>query len=81
MVVIHVYLSPIEKQCENVISYIAFAYSAFVGCSFDSRNNVIWTCSNEWIDQYLNPAHQAVHHTHQRLQITEQQQHNSSQSG
>ena len=26
-------------------------------------------CSNDWVDQFYNPAHQAKHHVHTRLRI------------
>lgn len=30
---------------------------------------MIWTCSNDWIDQFYNPGHQAPHHINRRLRI------------
>lgn len=30
---------------------------------------MIWTCSNDWVDQYYNPGHQAAHHIRRRLGI------------
>ncbi|XP_063396384.1 probable E3 ubiquitin-protein ligase HECTD4 [Mytilus trossulus] len=40
-----------------------------VGLCFDVMNNSIWMCSNDWVDQFYNPAHQAQHHIHRRLRI------------
>ena len=34
-------------------------------------NNSIWMCSNDWVDQFYNPAHQAQHHIHRRLKVNQ----------
>lgn len=39
---------------------------------FDVRNNFIWMCSNDWVDQFFNPGHQPLHHIHRRLKVTDQ---------
>ncbi|GAB6029828.1 putative E3 ubiquitin-protein ligase HTD4 [Chamberlinius hualienensis] len=44
--------------------------SGLAAC-YDSINNMIWTCSSEWIDQFINPGHQAAHHINRRLNIDE----------
>ncbi|KAK3084084.1 hypothetical protein FSP39_007865 [Pinctada imbricata] len=40
-----------------------------LGVCYDVRNNLIWMCSNDWVDQFYNPGHQAPHHIHRRLRI------------
>ncbi|XP_053376531.1 probable E3 ubiquitin-protein ligase HECTD4 [Mercenaria mercenaria] len=42
---------------------------ASLGVCFDVLNNVIWTCSNDWMDQFYNPGHQAPHHIKTKLCI------------
>ncbi|KAL3856755.1 hypothetical protein ACJMK2_011476 [Sinanodonta woodiana] len=41
-----------------------------LGTCFDVKNNCIWTCSADWVDQYYNPGHQAPHHIRKRLALT-----------
>ncbi|XP_055995500.1 probable E3 ubiquitin-protein ligase HECTD4 isoform X2 [Ostrea edulis] len=43
-----------------------------LGVCFDVRNNMIWTCSSDWVDQFFNPGHQSPHHIHKRLKVTDQ---------
>ncbi|XP_062590799.1 probable E3 ubiquitin-protein ligase HECTD4 isoform X2 [Saccostrea cucullata] len=43
-----------------------------LGVCFDVRNNMIWTCSSDWVDQFFNPGHQSAHHIHRRLKVTDQ---------
>lgn len=40
-----------------------------LGVCYDAFNNLIWTCSNDWVDQFYNPGHQAAHHVRRRLGI------------
>ncbi|XP_077866440.1 putative E3 ubiquitin-protein ligase HECTD4 [Saccoglossus kowalevskii] len=40
-----------------------------LGICYDVWNNLLWTCSNEWVDQWFNPGHQAAHHICHRLAI------------
>ena len=28
---------------------------------YDKENNIIWSCSNDWVDEYLNPGTMATH--------------------
>ena len=35
---------------------------------------MIWCCSNDWVDQFFNPGHQAKHHILKCLAITEETQ-------
>ncbi|KAJ8312853.1 hypothetical protein KUTeg_010226 [Tegillarca granosa] len=44
-----------------------------LGACVDIVNNMIWTCSNDWIDQFYNPGHQAPHHINRRLRIMSDQ--------
>ncbi|XP_041436316.1 probable E3 ubiquitin-protein ligase HECTD4 isoform X3 [Xenopus laevis] len=41
-----------------------------LGACYDSINNMIWTCSNDYIDQWCNPGNQAFHVVCQRLGVT-----------
>lgn len=43
-----------------------------IGVCFDVRNNMIWMCSNDWVDQFFNPGHQSPHHIHRRLKVTDE---------
>ncbi|KAK7087914.1 probable E3 ubiquitin-protein ligase HECTD4 isoform X2 [Littorina saxatilis] len=40
-----------------------------LGACFDVQNNLIWLCSNDFVDQFYNPGHQAPHHIHRQLGI------------
>ncbi|KAG8597822.1 hypothetical protein GDO81_002399 [Engystomops pustulosus] len=41
-----------------------------LGACYDTMNNMIWTCSNDYIDQWCNPGNQAFHVVCQRLGVT-----------
>nr|XP_014344074.1 PREDICTED: probable E3 ubiquitin-protein ligase HECTD4 [Latimeria chalumnae] len=41
-----------------------------LGACYDALNNMIWTCSNDYIDQWCNPGNQAFHHVCQRLGVS-----------
>ncbi|XP_053555727.1 probable E3 ubiquitin-protein ligase HECTD4 [Bombina bombina] len=41
-----------------------------LGACYDTMNNMIWTCSNDYIDQWCNPGNQAFHVICQRLGVT-----------
>uniref|UniRef100_A0A8C0HEC5 HECT domain E3 ubiquitin protein ligase 4 n=1 Tax=Chelonoidis abingdonii TaxID=106734 RepID=A0A8C0HEC5_CHEAB len=41
-----------------------------LGACYDTRNNMIWTCSNDYIDQWCNPGNQAFHYVCQRLGVS-----------
>ncbi|XP_035690111.1 probable E3 ubiquitin-protein ligase HECTD4 [Branchiostoma floridae] len=40
-----------------------------LGVCYDAVNNLIWTCSGDWVDQWHNPGNQAPHHVCRRLGI------------
>ncbi|XP_066272380.1 LOW QUALITY PROTEIN: probable E3 ubiquitin-protein ligase HECTD4 [Branchiostoma lanceolatum] len=40
-----------------------------LGVCYDAVNNLIWTCSGDWVDQWHNPGNQAPHHICRRLGI------------
>lgn len=42
----------------------------FLGACYDTMNNMIWTCSNDYIDQWCNPGNQAFHCVCQRLGVS-----------
>ncbi|XP_077996372.1 putative E3 ubiquitin-protein ligase HECTD4 [Glandiceps talaboti] len=68
-----------QFSCRNEFSdapTCALARGASVqglGVCYDVWNNMLWTCSSEWVDQWYNPGHQAAHHVCQQLGITYQQ--------
>ncbi|XP_014109256.1 PREDICTED: probable E3 ubiquitin-protein ligase HECTD4 isoform X1 [Pseudopodoces humilis] len=41
-----------------------------LGACYDTMNNMIWTCSNDYIDQWCNPGNQAFHCVCQRLGVS-----------
>ncbi|XP_043354240.1 probable E3 ubiquitin-protein ligase HECTD4 isoform X3 [Dermochelys coriacea] len=41
-----------------------------LGACYDTMNNMIWTCSNDYIDQWCNPGNQAFHYVCQRLGVS-----------
>nr|XP_033812752.1 probable E3 ubiquitin-protein ligase HECTD4 isoform X2 [Geotrypetes seraphini] len=41
-----------------------------LGACYDTMNNLIWTCSNDYIDQWCNPGNQAFHYVCQRLGVS-----------
>ncbi|XP_074868487.1 putative E3 ubiquitin-protein ligase HECTD4 isoform X2 [Carettochelys insculpta] len=41
-----------------------------LGACYDTVNNMIWTCSNDYIDQWCNPGNQAFHYVCQRLGVS-----------
>ncbi|OXB64167.1 hypothetical protein ASZ78_002097, partial [Callipepla squamata] len=41
-----------------------------LGVCYDTMNNMIWTCSNDYIDQWCNPGNQAFHCVCQRLGVS-----------
>ncbi|XP_025090246.1 probable E3 ubiquitin-protein ligase HECTD4 isoform X2 [Pomacea canaliculata] len=42
-----------------------------LGACFDVHNNLVWLCSSDYVDQFYNPGHQAPHHIHQQLGISQ----------
>jgi hypothetical protein len=42
-----------------------------MGLAYDITNNLIWSCGQDWFDQYYNPANQATHHVNRLLGLTE----------
>ncbi|XP_036454105.1 probable E3 ubiquitin-protein ligase HECTD4 isoform X4 [Colossoma macropomum] len=45
------------------------AQVAGLGACYDALNNLIWTCSSDYMDQWSNPGNQAFHHVCQRLGV------------
>lgn len=45
-------------------------YALFTGACYDTVNNMLWTCSNDYIDQWCNPGNQAFHYVCQRLGVS-----------
>ncbi|KAG7264886.1 hypothetical protein CRUP_007325, partial [Coryphaenoides rupestris] len=43
------------------------AQVAGLGACYDALNNLVWTCSSDYMDQWFNPGNQAFHHLCQRL--------------
>ncbi|XP_043571193.1 probable E3 ubiquitin-protein ligase HECTD4 [Chiloscyllium plagiosum] len=41
-----------------------------LGACYDAMNNMIWTCSSDYMDQWCNPGNQAFHHICQRLGVS-----------
>ncbi|XP_039627266.1 probable E3 ubiquitin-protein ligase HECTD4 [Polypterus senegalus] len=41
-----------------------------LGACYDAMNNLIWTCSNDYMDQWCNPGNQAFHHVCKRLGVS-----------
>ncbi|XP_066465637.1 probable E3 ubiquitin-protein ligase HECTD4 [Tiliqua scincoides] len=41
-----------------------------LGACYDAMNNMVWTCSNDYIDQWCNPGNQAFHYVCQRLGVS-----------
>ncbi|XP_045632479.1 probable E3 ubiquitin-protein ligase HECTD4 isoform X3 [Ursus americanus] len=41
-----------------------------LGACYDTVNNMLWTCSNDYIDQWCNPGNQAFHYVCQRLGVS-----------
>ncbi|XP_048467693.1 probable E3 ubiquitin-protein ligase HECTD4 [Rhincodon typus] len=41
-----------------------------LGACYDAMNNMIWTCSSDYMDQWCNPGNQAFHHVCQRLGVS-----------
>lgn len=41
-----------------------------IGACYDALNNLIWTCSSDYIDQWCNPGNQAFHHVCHRLGVS-----------
>ncbi|XP_046872567.1 probable E3 ubiquitin-protein ligase HECTD4 isoform X1 [Hypomesus transpacificus] len=46
------------------------AQVAGLGACYDALNNLIWTCSNDYMDQWCNPGNQAFHHVCHRLGVS-----------
>uniref|UniRef100_A0AAY5EB62 HECT domain-containing protein n=1 Tax=Electrophorus electricus TaxID=8005 RepID=A0AAY5EB62_ELEEL len=46
------------------------AQVAGLGACYDALNNLIWTCSSDYMDQWCNPGNQAFHHVCQRLGVS-----------
>lgn len=40
------------------------------GSCYDALNNLIWTCSSDYMDQWSNPGNQAFHHVCKRLGVS-----------
>lgn len=53
-----------------VTHYITFTSAFFEGACYDALNNLIWTCSSDYIDQWCNPGNQAFHHVCHRLGVS-----------
>ncbi|XP_069475595.1 probable E3 ubiquitin-protein ligase HECTD4 isoform X3 [Ambystoma mexicanum] len=41
-----------------------------IGAFYDAMNNTVWTCSNDYIDQWCNPGNQAFHYICHRLGVS-----------
>ncbi|XP_048853239.1 probable E3 ubiquitin-protein ligase HECTD4 isoform X2 [Brienomyrus brachyistius] len=41
-----------------------------LGACYDTLNNLIWTCSSDYMDQWCNPGNQAFHHVCHRLGVS-----------
>ncbi|KAK6306389.1 hypothetical protein J4Q44_G00233140 [Coregonus suidteri] len=41
-----------------------------LGACYDALNNLIWTCSSDYMDQWCNPGNQAFHHVCHRLGVS-----------
>ncbi|TRY90504.1 hypothetical protein DNTS_002641, partial [Danionella cerebrum] len=46
------------------------AQVAGLGTCYDAVNNLIWTSSSDYMDQWCNPGNQAFHHVCQRLGVS-----------
>ncbi|XP_033101041.1 probable E3 ubiquitin-protein ligase HECTD4 [Anneissia japonica] len=46
-----------------------------IGVCYDVINDMIWTCSNDWVDQWYNPGLRAPHHVHRQLGVEPPTQH------
>uniref|UniRef100_W5LMJ7 HECT domain E3 ubiquitin protein ligase 4 n=1 Tax=Astyanax mexicanus TaxID=7994 RepID=W5LMJ7_ASTMX len=46
------------------------AQVAGLGACYDALNNLIWTCSSDYMDQWCNPGNQAFHHVCQQLGVS-----------
>uniref|UniRef100_A0A8C8HAD7 HECT domain-containing protein n=1 Tax=Oncorhynchus tshawytscha TaxID=74940 RepID=A0A8C8HAD7_ONCTS len=46
------------------------AQVAGLGACYDALNNLIWTCSSDYMDQWCNPGNQAFHHMCHRLGVS-----------
>lgn len=57
------------KCCTKWITYISVIFG-FIGACYDALNNLIWTCSSDYIDQWCNPGNQAFHHLCHRLGVS-----------
>uniref|UniRef100_K7F6L4 HECT domain E3 ubiquitin protein ligase 4 n=1 Tax=Pelodiscus sinensis TaxID=13735 RepID=K7F6L4_PELSI len=44
--------------------------SSLKSACYDTVNNMIWTCSNDYVDQWCNPGNQAFHYVCQRLGVS-----------
>ena len=53
------------KETQHII-----CVSIGMGMCYDAVNHCIWTVSQDWVDQYLSPAHQSTHHVLSRLGIS-----------
>ncbi|KAL5256674.1 hypothetical protein ACHWQZ_G011808 [Mnemiopsis leidyi] len=40
-----------------------------MGACYDVENNTIWTCSDEWVEEWGNPGNMAPHHIARRLGV------------
>ena len=43
--------------------------SCVPGACYDVENNTIWTCSDEWVEEWGNPGNMAPHHIARRLGV------------
>ncbi|XP_056457694.1 probable E3 ubiquitin-protein ligase HECTD4 isoform X1 [Gadus chalcogrammus] len=46
------------------------AQVAGLGACYDALNNLVWTTSSDYMDQWFNPGNQAFHHLCQRLGVS-----------
>ncbi|CDQ83254.1 unnamed protein product [Oncorhynchus mykiss] len=46
------------------------AQVAGLGACYDALNNLIWSCSSDYMDQWSNPGNQAFHHVCHRLGVS-----------
>ncbi|KAJ3603715.1 hypothetical protein NHX12_028456 [Muraenolepis orangiensis] len=46
------------------------AQVAGLGACYDALNNLVWTSSSDYMDQWFNPGNQAFHHLCQRLGVS-----------
>ena len=62
---IYIYIYKYISRHDSCIKIALFA-----GACYDTVNNMLWTCSNDYIDQWCNPGNQAFHYVCQRLGVS-----------